>query len=152
GVDLQVAPGATIDGVSRALGSRMTEPYVLASPGQIATSLRASSADFQATAALVAAVVLFVGAFLIVNTLSMTIGERAREVGLLRAAGATRGQVARFVFTGALVLGILGSGIGLLFGTALPIGMADAVSAATNLATTVPGINPADAAIAATIG
>ncbi|HEX8024738.1 MAG TPA: FtsX-like permease family protein, partial [Candidatus Limnocylindrales bacterium] len=119
---------------------------------QIATSLRASSADFQSTAALVAAVVLFVGAFLIVNTLSMTVGERAREVGLLRAAGATRGQVARFVFTGALVLGILGSGIGLLFGAALALVMADAVSAATNLTATVPGIDPAGSAVAATIG
>jgi len=151
-VDLQLAPGATVDSVSTALADRMTEPYVLASPAQIATSLRASSADFQATAALVAAVVLFVGAFLIVNTLSMTVGERSREVGLLRAAGATRGQVARFVFTGALVLGILGSGIGLLFGTALALLMADAVSAATNLTASVPGIDPAGSAVAATIG
>jgi putative ABC transport system permease protein len=151
-IDLEVTSGASADAVAASLASRMTEPYVLSSPAQIATSLRASSADFQATAALVAAVVLFVGAFLIVNTLSMTVGERAREVGLLRAAGATRGQVARFVFTGALVLGILGSGIGLLFGAALALGMADAVSAATNLAASVPGIDPAGSAIAATIG
>src|SRR5579862_137237 len=151
-VDLTVTPGTSPDAVASSLASRMTEPYVLASPAQIATSLRASSADFQATAALVAAVVLFVGAFLIVNTLSMTVGERAREVGLLRAAGATRGQVARFVFTGALVLGILGSGIGLLFGTALALVMADAVSAATNLQASVPGIDPGGSAIAATIG
>ncbi len=151
-VDLQLTSGATADDVSASLAQRMTEPYVLASPAEIATSLRASSADFQATASLVAAVVLFVGAFLIVNTLSMTVGERAREVGLLRAAGATRGQVARFVFTGALVLGILGSGIGLLFGTALALVMADAVSAATNLSATVPGIDPGGSAVAATIG
>ena len=39
---------------------------------------------------LLAAVALFVGAFLIFNTLSMTVTERIREVGLLRAAGATR--------------------------------------------------------------
>jgi putative ABC transport system permease protein len=151
-VDLQVTPGVPVDDVAARLASRLSEPYVLASPGQIATSLRASSADFQATAALVAAVVLFVGAFLIVNTLSMTVGERAREVGLLRAAGATRGQVARFVFTGALVLGILGSGIGLLFGTALALLMADAVSLATNLSATVPGIDPGGSAVAAIIG
>jgi putative ABC transport system permease protein len=151
-IDLQVIPGVSVDAVSESLAARMTEPYVLSSPAQIATSLRASSSDFQATAALVAAVVLFVGAFLIVNTLSMTVGERAREVGLLRAAGATRSQVARFVFTGALVLGILGSGIGLLFGTALALVMADAVSAATNLSASVPGIDPGGSAVAAIVG
>ena len=90
----------------------MTEPYVLASPGDIARTLRASSESFQGTAALVAAIVLFVGAFLIVNTLTMTVGERAREVGLLRAAGATRRQVGWFVFSGALVLGIAGAAVG----------------------------------------
>ena len=39
----------------------------------------------------------------------MTVGERAREVGLLRAAGATRLQLSRFVFSGALLLGVTGS-------------------------------------------
>ena len=39
---------------------------------------------------LIAAVALFVGAFLIFNTLSMTVTERIRELGLLRAAGVPR--------------------------------------------------------------
>ena len=151
-VDLQLAPGVTTEATSALLGTRLHEPYIVASPGDLEASLRASSSDFQATAALVAAVVLFVGAFLIVNTLSMTIGERSREVGLLRAAGATRGQVGRFVFTGALVLGILGSGLGILVGAALALVMADAVSAATSLAATVPGIDPTGSAIAAAVG
>src|SRR6185369_12606490 len=109
-VDLQVAPG-TADAIRTELAARMTEPYVLASPAAIAANLRTSSASFQGTAALVAAIVLFVGAFLIVNTLSMTVGERAREVGLLRAAGATRIQLSRFVFSGALALGAIGAGL-----------------------------------------
>lgn len=151
-IDLQLAQGATQDATTAALASRLAEPYVLASPAGIAQSLRASSADFQATAALVAAIVLFVGAFLIVNTLSMTVGERAREVGLLRAAGATRGQVGRFVFTGALVLGLLGSGLGIFTGAILALVMADSVSAATGLTATVPGIDPSGSAIAALVG
>jgi putative ABC transport system permease protein len=151
-VDLQLAPGVSADATTALLATRMTEPYVLSSPAAIEQSLRASSVDFQSMAALVAAVVLFVGAFLIINTLSMTVGERAREVGLLRAAGATRGQVGRFVFIGALVLGILGSGIGILIGAALALGMADAVGAATGLIATVPGFDPAGSATAALIG
>jgi putative ABC transport system permease protein len=150
-VDLALAAGAT-DGVIRQLATRMTEPYVLASPADIAANLRASSASFQGTAALVAAIVLFVGAFLIVNTLSMTVGERAREVGLLRAAGATRTQLSRFVFSGALALGGIGAGLGVLVGWGMAMLMAGAVSDATGLSAAVNAIDPAGAITAALVG
>ena len=89
-VDVGLAPGTDAATASSALETRLTsEPYVLATPDDLATALRASTADFQATTALLAAVALFVVAFLIFNTLSMSVTERVREVGLLRAAGAT---------------------------------------------------------------
>jgi putative ABC transport system permease protein len=152
-VDLQLAPGATVEGVTAALARRLTsEPYVLASPGDIARGLRATSADFQATAALIAAVVLFVGAFLIINTLSMTVGERAREVGLLRAAGATRTQVTRFVMVGAIFLGILGSILGLAVGAGLAILVSGTIGVATGLSTTTPELGPTTAGVAFLVG
>jgi putative ABC transport system permease protein len=141
-IDLHLQPGSTTD-VAAHLEATMVEPYVLASPGDLAANLRASSASFQGTAALVAAIVLFVGAFLIVNTLSMTVGERAREVGLLRAAGATRAQLSRFVFSGALLLGVIGAGIGAVLGAGLAVVMADAVSQATGV---VPDVSTIDVA------
>jgi putative ABC transport system permease protein len=150
-VDLQIAPG-TIDAVKGQLAARMTEPYLLAAPADIAANLRASSASFQGTAALVAAIVLFVGAFLIVNTLSMTVGERAREVGLLRAAGATRTQLSRFVFSGALALGVIGAGLGILTGWLMAVLMAGAVSDATGLSAAVRAVDPAGAVTAALVG
>src|SRR5258706_2943717 len=150
-VDLRLAPNAGA-AVRNELEGAMVEPYVLASPGDLAHSLRASSASFQGTAALVAAIVLFVGAFLIVNTLSMTVGERAREVGLLRAAGATRGQLSRFVFSGALALGIIGAAFGVLTGWLIAMLMAGAVSDATGLSAAIPAVDPAGALTAALVG
>lgn len=150
-LDLRLEPDS-LARVSRDLETRMVEPYVLASPGDIARNLRASSASFQGTAALVAAIVLFVGAFLIVNTLTMTVGERAREVGLLRAAGATRTQLSRFVFSGALLLGVLGAAIGVLLGAVLSVVMAGAVSEATGLRASVASMNVAGALTAALMG
>jgi putative ABC transport system permease protein len=148
-MDLRLAPDALLS-VKQSLETSMVEPYVLASPADIAVNLRASSAAFQGTAALVAAIVLFVGAFLIVNTLSMTVGERAREVGLLRAAGATAGQLARFVLSGALLLGLVGAAFGVAMGAALAVLMSGAVSQATGLTATIshldiPGVLTAGA-------
>jgi putative ABC transport system permease protein len=150
-VDLHLAPGA-LESVGKHLESTMVEPYVLASPADLARTLRASSASFQGTASLVAAIVLFVGAFLIVNTLSMTVGERAREVGLLRAAGATRAQLSRFVFSGALLLGVIGAALGALVGSVLAVFMAGAVSEATGLVADVKQVDLAGMLTAAGVG
>jgi putative ABC transport system permease protein len=122
--DVRLQPAATVDAVTAALERRLTtDPYVITGPTDLAATLGAATTDFQATTSLLAAVALFVGAFLIFNTLSMTVAERSREVGLLRAAGATRRQVARLVLVQALVLGVLGSVLGIVIGTGLAAAM-----------------------------
>lgn len=55
----------------------------------------------------------------IVNTLTMNILERRREIGMLRAIGMTRGQVVRMVLAEAGLMGLVGGGIGLGFGILL---------------------------------
>jgi putative ABC transport system permease protein len=62
---------------------------------------------------------LFVGAFIIFNTFSITVAQRTREFGLLRTLGAGRGQLLRMVVFEGLLLGIGGSLLGLLGGIAL---------------------------------
>jgi len=66
---------------------------------------------------------LFVGAFLVFNALSMTILERTRELGMLRALGSTRAMIARSVIAEALILGLLGSVLGVLFGYGMAKGL-----------------------------
>jgi len=98
------------------------EPYTLSTPADLASALEAATAEIRAAIALVAAVALFGGAFLIFNTLSMTVAERARDVGLLRAAGMTRRQVILMVLVSAAYLGTVGVALGLLVGIALAAG------------------------------
>ncbi|WDF36427.1 ABC transporter permease [Streptomyces sp. T12] len=70
-----------------------------------------------------AGVAVLVGVFLIVNTFSMLIAQRTRELGLLRALGADRRQVRRSVLTEALLLGLVGSTAGLAAGVGLAVGL-----------------------------
>ena len=70
-----------------------------------------------------AAVALFVGAFIIFNTFSILVAQRTREIGLLRAVGATRTQVTLSVLTEAVVVGLLASLVGLALGMIFAQGM-----------------------------
>ena len=70
-----------------------------------------------------AAVALIVGSFLILNTFSIIVAQRTRELALLRALGAARRQVTRSVLIEALAVGLLGSTLGLLLGFALALGL-----------------------------
>src|SRR5262249_30451816 len=66
-----------------------------------------------------AGIALFVGAFLIVNTYSITVAQRMREFALLRMIGASRNQVLRAVIGEAFVVGLAASVVGLLLGAGI---------------------------------
>jgi putative ABC transport system permease protein len=70
-----------------------------------------------------AGIALFVGIFVIANTLSITVAQRAREFGTLRTIGATRGQLLRSVLLEGTVIGVLGSLVGLGLGVGLAQGL-----------------------------
>jgi putative ABC transport system permease protein len=55
----------------------------------------------------------------LINTLAINMLERTREIGLLRAIGATRGQIRRLVVAESLLLAMIGTALGLLAGVAL---------------------------------
>lgn len=66
-----------------------------------------------------AAISLIVGAFLIINTFSILVAQRSRELALLRALGASRRQVIGSVLSESLAVGFIGSTFGLLLGIGL---------------------------------
>ena len=78
-----------------------------------------------------AGIALFVGAFVIFNTLSITVAQRMREFAIVRTLGASRRQVLGSVILEALVIGLSASVVGLFAGLGLAVGL-DALFRALN--------------------
>lgn len=70
-----------------------------------------------------AGIALFVGSFLIINTFSIIVAQRGRELALLRAIGASKRQVVRSVLLEAFLIGVVGATLGLLLGVVLAMGI-----------------------------
>lgn len=142
GISVDAAPGVSDavlkDRVAAALGSG---PYDVKTADEQAKSSAASLGGFLDVIKYVmlgfAGIAVLVGVFLIVNTFSMLIAQRTRELGLLRALGADRRQVRRSVLTEAVLLGLVGSTLGLAAGIGLAAGLIRLMSAfGMNLKTT----------------
>ncbi|GGY11639.1 membrane protein [Streptomyces minutiscleroticus] len=83
-----------------------------------------------------AGIAFLVGVFLIINTFSMLVAQRTREIGLMRAIGSSRKQVNRSVLVEALLLGLFGSVLGVGAGVGLAIGLMELMgSMGMNLST-----------------
>jgi putative ABC transport system permease protein len=84
-----------------------------------ANSIKDNLAFFNTFLLIFAIVALFVGAFIIYNTFSITVAQRTRELGLLRALGASGRQVIGSVALEALIVGAVASVLGLGLGLAI---------------------------------
>jgi putative ABC transport system permease protein len=117
GIDVLAADGRSDAEVRDAVAAAVGSDYDVKTAAQTAddqTAALEDSLSFINVFLLVfAGVALFVGSFIILNTFSMLVAQRTRELALLRALGAGRAQVTRSVLLEALVLGLLGSAVGL---------------------------------------
>jgi putative ABC transport system permease protein len=119
---------AAKDGTSSAELVRAVQPLVPASL-EVKDAEQQAAADAKDTNVIVNAIryfllgfggiALFVGAFVIFNTLSITVAQRTREFATLRTLGASRKQVMRSVVIEGVVIGLLASVIGLFAGFGL---------------------------------
>ncbi|MEV0429523.1 FtsX-like permease family protein [Micromonospora sp. NPDC050495] len=98
-----------------------------------------------------AAVALFVGIFLILNTFSIIAAQRTREMALLRSIGASRRQVMLSVLGEATVIGLIAAVLGLATGVGAGAGLAYLVSRYSG-GLTLAGLSVPPAAVAAAFG
>ncbi|MER5912689.1 ABC transporter permease [Streptomyces sp. NPDC001982] len=133
-ISVDAAPGVSDAALKARVGEAIgTGPYDLKTADEQAKSDAADLGGFLDVIKYVmlgfAGIAVLVGVFLIVNTFSMLIAQRTRELGLLRALGADRRQVRRSVLTEAVLLGVVGSTLGLAAGIGLAFGLIRLMSA-----------------------
>jgi len=87
------------------------------------TAMREAFSFFNTFMLVFAIIALLVGGFMIFNTFSITVAQRTRENGLLRALGASRRQVLSSVLAEAVVVGIVASALGIAAGVVVATGL-----------------------------
>ncbi|KAB2861441.1 MAG: FtsX-like permease family protein, partial [Anaerolineae bacterium] len=97
---------------------------------------------------ILAVLILIPAALGLLNTLTINILERTREIGVVRAIGASRRQVQRMVVAEALLLGLFGAALGILAGVAMSYGFTAAFS---TIGWKVPYIFPIMGIVAAAV-
>jgi putative ABC transport system permease protein len=128
-ISVAAAPGVTSEELTRRLDKALPASVEAETGAENTQSQKDDVGEFISilkTAMLIfSGVSLFVAAFLIFNTFSITVAQRTREFSMLRTIGASRRQLVRTVVVEAAAIGLLASVLGLLAG----IGFAPAINA-----------------------
>ncbi|KOY56534.1 ABC transporter permease [Streptomyces sp. XY332] len=132
-IDLSAAPGTDRFTLSERVTSVLPADRAEAVSGaaqaaQQATYLDTLTRGYQKMPMIFAGVSLFIGSFLIVNTFTMLVSRRTREIALLRAIGSSRRQVVRSILSEAFLVGLAASAAGFLLGLGIASVLPDILS------------------------
>ncbi|MFI9121632.1 ABC transporter permease [Streptomyces bikiniensis] len=132
-ITADAAPGVSDDALKANIAAALGDGHKLQTAAEAADAGREELAGFLDVMKYAmlgfAGIALLVGIFLIVNTFSMLVAQRTREIGLMRAIGSSRRQVNRSVLVEALLLGLVGSAAGVAAGVGLAVGLMKLMSA-----------------------
>ncbi|QKW27934.1 FtsX-like permease family protein [Streptomyces seoulensis] len=127
GVNVTAAPGVGDDRLKQNVTAALGAGYQVQTAKEVADANRKELGGFLDVMKYAmlgfAGIAFLVGIFLIVNTFSMLVAQRTREIGLMRAIGSSRKQVNRSVLVEALLLGVVGSALGVGAGVGIAVGL-----------------------------
>lgn len=119
GVDLATVPGTSVDRVIQELQARLGPSVLVSRSSQRDAQVQRMLISFQLNLATLSMVGLFVGTFLVYNAVGFSVVQYRREIGILRAIGMVRGHIALLFLGEAVMAGIVGGGLGSMFGIGL---------------------------------
>jgi putative ABC transport system permease protein len=118
-----VSPGELRTRIAGVLPPRVEAVTATAVADEQAKTLQDALGFFRTALLVFAFIALFVGAFIIFNTFTIIVTQRSRELGLLRALGASRRQVLTSVVLEAIITGFVAAAVGIVAGVGIALGL-----------------------------
>jgi putative ABC transport system permease protein len=115
-IDVRLKPGTDVDALRRDLGKALPAGVLAIAPQVERDRAVTVTRAYRVNLNMLALVALFTGAFLVFSTQSLSVLRRRRSLALLRALGATQGQLRRALLGEGLALGAVGSLLGVILG------------------------------------
>ena len=117
-IDLRLKPGTDVEGFRSAVGRRLPAGVLAIAPQVERDHAVTVTRAYRVNLNMLALVALWTGAFLVFSTQSLAVMRRRRSLALLRALGATRGQLQRALVGEGAALGAAGALLGIILGLA----------------------------------
>lgn len=137
-IDLASAPGHTVAQTQAAVEQALGPGYQVETPGTRSQHFEAVISAYSTMVQASSLFAMVIGMFIIYNAFAIAVAERRYEVGILRALGATRGQIQGLFLVESLAAGIVGSALGVAAGVfiarATAASMASVVGKASGIA------------------
>jgi putative ABC transport system permease protein len=127
-IDLAVKEGVTIAQGQAALQRVLGPGFEVAPPEARGRNFESILAVYSMVANISSLFALFIGMFIIYNTFAIAVTQRRSEIGILRALGATRGQIRTLFLAESAIGGLIGSSLGVLCGLVAAQGLAAYIS------------------------
>jgi putative ABC transport system permease protein len=143
-IDVSLLGGEDLETVRQRLIDSLPKGYRVDTPAGRTLQVRTMISKFQNGFNIISFLALIAGMYLIYNTVSISVVQRRKEIGILRALGTTRNQIVWLFLGEMLVLSIMASSLGVMFGFLLAktlVGTFGKVVSATYAQTVVSGIH-----------
>jgi putative ABC transport system permease protein len=128
-IDLAVQPGRTIAQAQEEIGRQLGPGFTVEPPSGRGQQFEQMLAAYSIMVNISSVFALFIGMFIIYNSFAIAVTERRSEIGILRALGATRGQIRRLFLAESAISGLLGSVAGVALGLLIARGIAASIGA-----------------------
>ncbi len=123
-VDLALDEGVTLDDGAAKVRAALGPGFQVEPPSSRGEQFEATARVYALGSNITSLFALFIGMFIIYNTFAIAVTQRRSEIGILRALGATRGQVRTLFLIESLIAGLTGTVAGIFLGLLMARGMA----------------------------